>query len=183
MATIAEQKQLLRKQILEKRRTFGGPAKEKADKHIFQNVTHHQLYMHATCVCIFISMKDEPNTKRIIEDLFTHQKTVIVPKIVGGTISLYRIHSFDDVTVGTLGILEPKTTCEQMTIADCDVIFVPGVVFGRNGTRIGMGRGYYDRLLRGVSIPKIGIAYAFQLFDSLPTTDEDQRVDIIISDV
>jgi len=58
---------------------------------------------------------------------------------------------------------------------------VPGVAFGRDGSRIGMGKGYYDRLLKTAHVPTIGIAYAFQIFDFVPTTPDDYRLDMVIS--
>ncbi len=173
---------MLRKQILLARRAFIGPPKQKADRLIFQNITHHQLYQNAKTICTYVSLADEADTHALIDNILTKEdKTLVVPKIEGETITLYRIHSYADLEKGTLGILEPKKGCALATIETVDLFIVPGVAFGHDGTRIGMGKGYYDRLLAKTNATKIGIAYPFQIFDSIPTTDRDERVDLLIS--
>jgi 5-formyltetrahydrofolate cyclo-ligase len=181
VSSITTQKQILRKQILGLRRAFTGPKKSKSDKRMYQNVTHHQLFQNARTVCIYVSMIDEPDTKPIIDEMLTKSdKHVVIPKIEGGIINLYRINSYQDVEKGTLGILEPKKECERVDSANVDLFIVPGVAFGRDGTRIGMGKGYYDRLLYNITAPTVGLAYDFQMFDSVPTNENDKRIDLVI---
>lgn len=183
MSSITDQKQILRNHIRSLRKAFSGQAKVKADRLLFQNITHHRLYQHARCVCTYVSMIDEVNTREIIDDiLMRKEKTLVVPKIEGGNIYLYQIHSYDDMEKSAFGILEPKNHCTRIDPSTVDLFLVPGVAFGRDGTRIGMGKGYYDRLLKDIQAPTIGLAYHFQLFDSVPTTIGDIAVSTVISD-
>ena len=59
---------------------------------------------------------------------------------------------------------------------------MPGVAYDPEGNRVGRGKGYYDRLLAGARATKIGIAYDFQVVDSIEAEPHDVRVDVVITD-
>ncbi len=182
MPTTADQKQILRKQIRLQRHAFTGPAKEKEDRLIFQHITHHQLYQKAATVCVYVSMSEEVDTHALIHEILTKgEKRLVVPKIEGGMINLYEIRAYNDLEKGTIGILEPKKSCNKVALTDVDLCIVPGVAFGRDGSRIGMGKGYYDRLLQTATVPTIGVAYSFQVFDFVPTTSDDYPLDALVT--
>ncbi len=184
MVTISQQKNILRQQMRAKRKAFTGAQKEKADRNIYQKLTHLALFQKATCIETFVSMEDEPDTFPLIRMcLEKGDKILVVPKILHNDIYLQRITSLHDLEKGTMGIWEPKKHCEHKNAVDIDLFLVPGLAFGRDGTRIGFGRGYYDRLLKGIQKPTFGLAYAFQVFDSVPTTPDDVRVREVISDM
>jgi 5-formyltetrahydrofolate cyclo-ligase len=65
-----------------------------------------------------------------------------------------------------------------------DLVLVPGLAFTRAGHRLGRGGGFYDRLLTGRAKDacKLGICFASQLLDSVPTEDHDAVLDAVISD-
>ena len=65
-----------------------------------------------------------------------------------------------------------------------DLVLVPGLAFSRRGHRLGRGGGFYDRFLtgRGKNACKLGICFAFQLLDAIPTEEHDAVLDAVISD-
>ena len=62
-------------------------------------------------------------------------------------------------------------------------MLVPGVAFDRRGFRLGHGQGYFDRFLAQVpkDTPTVGLAFRFQLFDSLPTAAHDRAVSTVLT--
>jgi 5-formyltetrahydrofolate cyclo-ligase len=65
-----------------------------------------------------------------------------------------------------------------------DLVLVPGIAFTRAGARIGRGAGFFDRFLahRAARAIKIGIAFSFQIVESLPLERHDVRLDLVVSD-
>ena len=63
-----------------------------------------------------------------------------------------------------------------------DLLIIPGLAFGKNGERLGRGKGYYDRYLEHFKGLKIGICFEDQILDKLPMDKFDQRMNIIITD-
>jgi 5-formyltetrahydrofolate cyclo-ligase len=45
------------------------------------------------------------------------------------------------------GFLQPPPSAPHTNLNDIDVVLVPGLCFDNTGTRLGYGKGYYDRLL------------------------------------
>ena len=82
----------------------------------------------------------------------------------------------------SFGILEPSDVIEIKHPSEIDVILVPGVAFTREGGRLGMGKGYYDRFLKQCTGVKIGLAYHEQILDVIPTEAHDVDMDILITD-
>jgi prolyl-tRNA editing enzyme YbaK/EbsC (Cys-tRNA(Pro) deacylase) len=77
-----------------------------------------------------------------------------------------------------MGFLQPTEHAPVVSLADIDVVLVPGLVFDDNGNRLGRGKGYYDGLLgklpRGVV--RIGVTVDELLVESLPVETHDERV-------
>jgi 5-formyltetrahydrofolate cyclo-ligase len=63
------------------------------------------------------------------------------------------------------------------------LIIVPGVAFGRQGERLGMGGGFYDRFLARIpDVIRVVLAFDFQLLDELEQQHWDQPVDWIVTE-
>mgnify|MGYP000644126523 CR=1 FL=1 len=57
---------------------------------------------------------------------------------------LQNMHDFE---LDRYGIRSVRQPAEQIAPQDIDLVLVPGVAFDREGGRLGMGAGYYDRFL------------------------------------
>jgi 5-formyltetrahydrofolate cyclo-ligase len=58
---------------------------------------------------------------------------------------------------------------------------VPGIGFSLNGCRLGRGKGYFDRLLSGVSGWKCGVAFDWQVTVEIPAEEHDIRLNSIVT--
>jgi 5-formyltetrahydrofolate cyclo-ligase len=66
------------------------------------------------------------------------------------------------------------------------VILVPGLGFDVTGTRLGRGRGFYDRVLAALRVRRrvvaLGTAFEVQVVPRLPRETWDQRVDVVVTE-
>jgi ribonuclease D len=85
-----------------------------------------------------------------------------------------------DLQAGTFGIMEPKM--DLPAFKNSPVAFlVPGIVFGKDCSRIGHGAGYYDHFLAAFKgIPRLGVAYSAQIRNSLPQNATDMKMDEVL---
>ena len=135
-------------------------------------------------VFIFISKDDEVETRRIINELFVQDKTIIVPitEEKTGTLRLCEISSLEDLTVRVYGIYEPIEQ-KDFPKEDIDIFLVPGTKFDKEGNRKGRGKGYFDRFLADVKgkKPIVGLCYDNQIVKKLETNSWDIPVDYVIT--
>ena len=71
---------------------------------------------------------------------------------------------------------------ESVDAGDADLFIVPGVAFDRQGNRVGRGGGFYDRLLAHVTVPKIALAFDFQVLAEVPHTLYDISMTMIVTE-
>ena len=175
-------KNQLKQSILEKRDSL--PKEEIIEKsiQIQNNLFNLEQYKQSKTVMFFVSFNSEVNTHNMIKEALKN-KTVVIPKVESHEIEPSVIIDFDNlVTSGRFGILEP---IEAMKIAykNIDFVLVPGIVFDKEGHRIGYGFGYYDKFLKKVpKSVKIGLAFDFQVVDKIPSKMHDVPVDLIVTE-
>ena len=86
------------------------------------------------------------------------------------------------VETGPWNMLQPSAAAEALAP---DLVLVPLVLADRGGTRIGHGKGHYDRALAhlrdgGLAVRTIGIAWELQVVDGpIPADPWDQGLDAI----
>ncbi len=142
-------------------------------------------FKSAQLVLAFVSKDIEVDTRRIIGESLKNGKRVAVPRCntEKTTIDYYFITSYDDLENGYYGLLEPNPEkCEKLNSFDGALCVVPGLVFDREGYRIGFGKGYYDRFIldfRGVTV---GVCYSRCIVDKLPRGFYDRPIDVVVTE-
>lgn len=63
-----------------------------------------------------------------------------------------------------------------------DWLFIPGVGFSLDGSRLGRGKGFYDRYLEKSKALKIGMAWSEQIIEKIPVESHDCHMDFIITE-
>jgi 5-formyltetrahydrofolate cyclo-ligase len=82
------------------------------------------------------------------------------------------------------GILEPEVEHHHAISPDeLDLILMPLVAFDEHGSRIGMGKGFYDRALAHQR-PKLlmGVAYEFQRYPYIEPQPWDVQLDAVTTE-
>ncbi|ANC77864.1 hypothetical protein ABE65_014075 [Fictibacillus phosphorivorans] len=139
----------------------------------------------AGCIGITVSRGFELDTSYIIDQAWREGKTVAVPKCYSKhkQMEFREICSYEELENVYMDLYEPKvevTSCIEPR--QMNMIVVPGLVFDREGYRIGYGGGYFDRYLQTYDGPKLSLAYTVQTIRSLPHESYDIPVDIIITE-
>lgn len=102
----------------------------------------------------------------------------------GRQLSFRKYITIDDLEQTSFGIWQPRSTCAQIEVEDLDLVMVPGLIFKKDGYRIGFGGGYYDRLLAKYPlINTISLAFPIQISEDhlWDQAIHDQAVDTIIT--
>ena len=175
-------KQEVRRMMRERKRAV--PADEKLRR---SDIIMHRLelthdFAAAQVVLLYWSMADEVQTHSFVERWY-RRKTLLLPCVQGDDLVLRQYTGPECMVSGEqFGIGEP-TGDEWTDLEAVQLIAVPGVAFDPAGNRMGRGRGFYDRLLKSTPhAVKIGLAYDFQMLDTIPTEPHDVRMDRVITD-
>jgi len=143
-------------------------------------------FKKASTILFYVSYNNEVFTHEMIKELLTSKKNIVVPisDKKHRTLILSKLENWDDLTIGSYNILEPKKSkIKQAHVDSIDLIIVPGVGFDEKGNRIGHGKGYYDHLLRDLNqATSIGLSFECQIINNVPTGNYDIPVDIIITE-
>ena len=90
---------------------------------------------------------------------------------------------WEDLREGRYGLRVPPP--DLPAVASLDLVLLPGVAFDRHGRRLGRGGAHYDRTFgdRWPGGPMlIGVGYAFQIVDEIPTEAWDRGVDAVVTE-
>ncbi|MBE6506379.1 MAG: 5-formyltetrahydrofolate cyclo-ligase [Methanocorpusculum parvum] len=136
-------------------------------------------------ILAYAAKDPEVETLVLINRLISAGKTVSVPIIEKETrtLRLSLLESVADLEPSTFNVPEPLAKEKPVQPSEIDCVVIPLLGFDRNGNRIGYGAGYYDRFLAdNPHLEKIGLAYACQEVDAVPTEENDIRLDAVITE-
>lgn len=165
-----------------RRRISGLTAERRAEKSalIEKRLSDCDAIRDASVVALYASLADEPQTRGLIE-ILSRTRTVVLPRVAGDDMDFYE-YSPEQMAVGAFGIEEPSGG-RAVSPDEIDVIIVPATAYTAGGTRLGRGRGYYDRYMsrQGFRATKIGVCFAEQIVEHIPVEPHDIAVDTVVS--
>ena len=178
-------KREFRKQVQEKLARMTYQTYRERSLNLARQLLQEPSIKNASTIAITLSNQPEVDTTFIIEQFWILNKKVVVPKCnpADRSMQFYKIDSFAETERAYKNILEPIPELTQLVEKEeIDVIVVPGVVFDRQGYRIGFGGGYYDRFLVGYSGKRISLAFDEQLLNEVPRESQELPVHIRLTD-
>lgn len=176
-------KKILRKRLIESRKSLDKTEKAKWDKIISEKIINSDYFKNAEQVLVFASADHEFDTRYIIERCRFLYKRVFYPVCIDnmGTMEFMKVESVGDLQYGMYNILEPKPTCKKYIPKENDIVIIPALSVDKNGNRIGYGKGYYDRFLKDFNGISICPCYEEMATDTLPTDENDIKVNIVVT--
>lgn len=175
----------LRDQALRRRDATDPAFRSRASAAIAAHVAPLLAALMPRDMAAYVAMRSEADPRPIIELAHGLGATVGLPVIAPGASLVFRHHEGDHALLpGGFGTMVPAEDAPRL---DPDLIIVPVVGFDRAGTRLGYGKGHYDRTIaalraRGRRPPLIGIAFAVQEVDTIPHEPHDVRLDLIVTE-
>ncbi len=176
----------LRKLFAENRARMDQQTLELKSSEILEHFCALEEYKESFCIHTFIgNLPGEVLTHDLIIRALSQGKMILVPIYKGNDAapSHSELHNIDDLEQTVFGLLEPA---ENLIIpakaGDAELIVVPCLAVDRNGNRLGMGGGFYDKFLSTVDAVKVALTFDFQFIDELPSGEHDFKIDIVVTE-
>ena len=148
---------------------------------VFENFVACNFEKAIKKVLVYLPIKNEVDIKSTIKHLKQSSVELFLPAHKNGEWVVSKFENEDGLVNGPYETWQPAVL-KAVEIDDLDMTIVPGVAFSKSGVRLGYGKGVYDKLLKGFGGIKIGLAYDFQIIDTLPFFDHDVKMDYLISE-
>lgn len=178
------QKQALRQKLKAQRASLSREQVARSSEQIVAQLLESEAYRKAQCIFAYLAFGKEVNVDGLLEHAWSVGKRIAVPLVISKTEMLaVELTSLADLELDRFGIRSVPAPHQVLDPSTLDLVLVPGLAFGRDGSRMGMGAGYYDRFLPLTkNAKKIGIAYEALLQDTLPCDEHDEFVPNIVSE-
>jgi len=188
MEEIQEKKQEIRDEIVQKISNLGQAPLAAKTKAIEERLFEFANYLEARIALLYTPAAGEVDTLEIIKRSYLYHKIVVLPAYDPQTkkMTLRKVDDPEkDLIQGPRGNMEPNPErCKTVPLDCLDIAIIPGLAMDEKGGRIGLGNGYYDRLIPDLPITtrKVGLVFEDQIVPMVPMENHDKYVDIVVTD-
>ncbi|WKD58034.1 putative 5-formyltetrahydrofolate cyclo-ligase [Corynebacterium capitovis DSM 44611] len=169
--TSARAKELLRRELLARRRQLRDSPERKAE--LDSQITRHALALvrelNARTVAAYDPFPTEPAGRGFPAALAAEVPTLLLPVTLPHGLMAWKDY-------------EGSEQLPPGILASCDVVLVPAAAVDKSGLRLGKGGGYYDRALAGLSVPTAAVVYHDEYVHTVPHDPHDVAVSAIITE-
>lgn len=181
-------RQQLRQQIRKKRRSLPLSIQTSSSQRIIRHLQNHMPYQRANRVGLYWPNDGEVDLIGLIS---ASTKQFFLPVLKerirpwsGRGLLFGNIDQ--NIRPNRYGIPEPQGRRSLLNANELDYVLIPLVAFDRDGHRLGMGGGYYDRALSDLKkwrpVRLIGVAHGFQEVQELASEPWDVMLDGVVTE-
>ncbi len=187
---IQQEKKQLRAQMRQILAVLSAAERLQASLAIAERFQSHAAWKAAPVVLAFLPLPSEVDLGPLLDIALMEGKTVALPRCQPD--HSLRFHQIQvgyqcALCAGPYSLQEPPQAWPEIdpTKLPADsLVLVPGLAFTATGSRLGKGKGYYDRLLAGIPprVLTIGVCFAQQLLGHIPVSEHDKPVSLVITE-
>lgn len=180
----APDKSSVRKATCAARRVIPAHARTRASTQVAERLLALPGVATARTVLAYAATPEELDVGPTLDALRERGARVAFPRVCApGELSLHWVTGPESLAPGYCGIAEPVPDAETADPSEIDLALVPGAAFDAACHRLGMGGGFYDRLLPRLRADalKVGVAFDEQIVDAVPTEGHDVALDAIVT--
>ncbi len=142
---------------------------------IVEQIESLESFKSSKTVMIFYPKEGEIDLRCLVRN----EKKYCLPRLNGDEICPCPWCLGEDLILSKYNIYEPIT--HELSVADVDLIILPGLCADYTKNRLGYGKGCYDKFLEKCSAKTIFPVPDELLFDEIPIDNNDKKVDIIVT--
>lgn len=178
----------LRQQLRERRRQLTSTQQRLAATGLCRILSRTPAYRRARVIALYFSRDGELSPHLLARQARRQGKITCYPVLkAGGRLSFRRWNGTAKCQRNRFGIPEPRPCMGTQAVEKIDLVLMPLVGFDRQGRRLGMGGGFYDRTFAGHGIRArfpvlIGLAHGVQECDRIPADHWDIPLDAIATE-
>lgn len=183
-STIEDAKRVLRRQLRTRRAERGAEWAATHAAAVAANLQELVIAHGARTISAYLSTPDEPDTRRFLTWAGEQGIRVLLPIIREDGLLDWAEHDGTETIEATLGMPEPASDALPPTVLDeVDLMLIPATAVGRDGSRLGGGRGFFDKTIAAMAEcpPVYAVVHDDELFDSVPHAGYDQPVDGVVT--
>ncbi len=186
-ALVLEEKRIIRERMRPRLKEVPLHERRELSRKAAVCLLNQQQFRKAEVILGYLPLQDEVDLFPAFEWAWAAGKSLAFPRYVPEAqnyCAAIADRSIRSVMRGAFGVVEPMVDAPTVPLNRLDFVLVPGLAFDHSGTRLGRGKGFYDRLLAEVNTGtcvKCGVALDLQMVDRLPRDVHDIAMNFILT--
>lgn len=184
MSALDDEKRALRASMKRMLSEMDGAQREARSVRVCERLSAMDGFASSETVLMYAALASEVDLDPLMRLALGRGVRVCVPRVDwdSRTMTAALVSNLDeDLVMGRYGVRSPGAWCAEIPLSGLEMVLVPGLAFDRFGARLGRGAGFYDRLLDGgIECPTVGVCFADQIVERVPTEEHDCAMDRVV---
>ncbi|MBX3311454.1 MAG: 5-formyltetrahydrofolate cyclo-ligase [Microbacteriaceae bacterium] len=178
-STVREEKQALRANIRQGRKALTAQQYDAASLGFTENLKELCNSLGVKTISCYLSSATEPNTREFLNWAIAQEITVLLPISREDGLLDWVVANNEGETIGLFGMPEAiGNLLGPIAVNDADLMIIPAASVGKDGMRMGWGKGYFDKTIGSMANkpPIYAVVFENEVFDSVPSNQYDEPI-------